>query len=48
VTPGVRRISWELPDPKHLSLDEVRPIRDEIEKRVGELVEELDRAAATA
>jgi arsenate reductase len=48
VTPGVRRISWELPDPKHLPLDEVRPIRDEIEKRVGELVEELDEAATTA
>jgi arsenate reductase (thioredoxin) len=48
VTPGVRRISWELPDPKHLPLDEVRPIRDEIGKRVGELVEELDKAASTA
>jgi arsenate reductase (thioredoxin) len=45
VTPGVRRISWELPDPKDLSLEQVRPIRDEIERRVGELVEELDAAA---
>ena len=42
VTPGVRRISWELPDPKHLPLEEVRPIRDEIERLVGELVDELD------
>jgi arsenate reductase len=42
VTPGVRRISWELPDPKHLSLDEVRPIRDEIGTRVTELVAALD------
>jgi arsenate reductase len=42
VTPGVRRISWELPDPKNLSLDDVRPIRDEIGTRVTELVAALD------
>ena len=42
VTPGVRRISWELPDPKHLTLDEVRPIRDEIQTRVADLVAALD------
>jgi arsenate reductase len=48
VTPGVRRVSWELPDPKNLPLDEVRPIRDEIEKLVGELVAELDKAATAA
>ena len=43
VTPGVRRISWELPDPKNLPLEQVRPIRDEIKRRVAELVTELDR-----
>ena len=48
VTPGVRRISWELPDPKDLPLEQVRPIRDEIKRRVGELVGELDKAATTA
>ena len=42
VTPGVRRISWELPDPKNLPLEDVRPIRDEIKKRVDELVAALD------
>jgi protein-tyrosine-phosphatase len=42
LTPGVRRISWELPDPKNLPLEDVRPIRDEIERLVGELVDELD------
>jgi arsenate reductase (thioredoxin) len=46
VTPGVRRLRWELPDPKNLPLDEVRPIRDEIERLVGELVADLDHAAA--
>ncbi len=45
VTPGVRRISWELQDPKYLPLERVRPIRDEIKQRVIALVEELDRAA---
>ena len=42
VTPGVRRISWELPDPKNLSLEDVRPIRDEIKQRVDELIAALD------
>jgi arsenate reductase len=42
VTPGVRRISWELPDPKNLPLEHVRPIRDEIKRRVDKLVVELD------
>ena len=45
VTPGVRRISWELPDPKGLPLGEVRPIRDEIARRVDALVRELDARA---
>ena len=48
VTPGVRRISWELPDPKNLPLEQVRPIRDEIKRRVDELASELDRAATPA
>jgi len=41
VTPGVRRVHWNLPDPKSLPLEGVRPIRDEIERRVRELVAEL-------
>jgi arsenate reductase (thioredoxin) len=45
VTPGVRRISWEFPDPKGLPLEEVRAIRDGIKERVVELVAELDREA---
>jgi len=31
-------VDWNLPDPKGKSIDDVRRIRDEIEKRVGELV----------
>ena len=42
VTPGVRRISWVFPDPKGLPLEEVRPIRDEIERHAEQLVRELD------
>ncbi len=44
VTPGVRRISWELPDPKNLPLEQVRPIRDELARRVAALVRALDEA----
>jgi len=39
--PGKRYVSWHLPDPKNLPLDDVRPIRDEVERRVGELLAEL-------
>jgi len=42
VTPGARRLRWELPDPKGRSLTEVRELRDEIERRVESLVAELD------
>jgi arsenate reductase (thioredoxin) len=43
VTPGVRRISWVFEDPKNLPLEEVRPIRDSIQRRVEQLIDELDR-----
>ena len=46
VTPGVRRISWEFPDPKGLPLEQVRLIRDQIHQRVSELTHELDRETA--
>ena len=39
--PGTRRIYWNLPDPKNLPLADVRPIRDEIARRVDELLVEL-------
>ena len=42
ITPGVRRIAWTLRDPKGLPVDEVRPIRDELRRLVGELAERLD------
>ena len=35
---GVRYEDWELTDPKGLALEEVRPIRDEIRRRVEVLV----------
>lgn len=39
--PGKRYLDWELPDPKGRPLDEVRAIRDEVSRRVSELVAEL-------
>jgi arsenate reductase len=41
--PGKRYLDWDLPDPKGRPLPEVRRTREEIERRVGELVAELDR-----
>ena len=40
--PGKRYLDWDLPDPAGRPLDEVREIRDDIERRVRALVEELD------
>jgi arsenate reductase (thioredoxin) len=42
VYPGKRYEDWALEDPSGKSLEEVRPIRDEIERRVRELVSRLD------
>ncbi|HXH98391.1 MAG TPA: hypothetical protein VNH40_14380, partial [Gaiellaceae bacterium] len=46
VVPGKRYVAWQLPDPKHEPVERVREIRDDIVKRVQELVAELDREAA--
>jgi arsenate reductase len=40
--PGKRYLDWELEDPKGRPLAEVRATREEIERRVGELIDELD------
>ena len=41
VYPGKRYLDWELPDPAGLGLDAVRPIRDEIRRRVSALIDEV-------
>jgi len=41
VFPGKRYLDWELDDPAGRQLNEVRPIRDEIDARVRALVAEL-------
>jgi protein-tyrosine-phosphatase len=41
VYPGQRYLDWDLPDPAGLPLEEVRPIRDEIARRVRQLLTEL-------
>ena len=43
--PDVRRIYWNLPDPKNRPLEDVRTIRDEIERRVNALIQDLDADA---
>jgi protein-tyrosine-phosphatase len=41
VYPGKRYLDWDLPDPAGLALADVRPIRDEIHRRVTALLAEL-------
>ncbi len=36
--PGLRRLDWPLPDPKGRTLEEVRAIRDEVRRRVLDLI----------
>ncbi len=47
ILPGTRYVDWAVEDPAGRPLDAVRPIRDDIERRVRELLEELDIPAAT-
>jgi arsenate reductase (thioredoxin) len=44
--PGTRYEDWELEDPAGRDIDAVRPIRDEIERRVRGLLERLGMAPA--
>jgi arsenate reductase (thioredoxin) len=44
--PGKRYVDWDLPDPKGRPIDEVRATRDEIARRIDELLTELDTAQA--
>ena len=41
VFPGVRYLDWELTDPAGRPIEEVRAIRDDIDRRVADLVAEL-------
>jgi protein-tyrosine-phosphatase len=41
VYPGKRYLDWNLPDPAGKSVEEIRPIRDEIDRRVRTLLEQL-------
>jgi protein-tyrosine-phosphatase len=40
-TPGAERVAWQLPDPAGAPIETMRQVRDEIERRVGELVARL-------
>ena len=46
VYPGKRYEDWDLPDPAGRSIAEVRSIRDEIERRVRDLMREMGLGAA--
>ena len=46
--PGKRYLDWTLPDPAGQGVDAVRPIRDEIDRRVRALLQELLGSAARA
>ena len=41
VYPGTRYLDWDVPDPAGLPLEAVRPIREEIDRRVRLLAAEL-------
>ena len=41
IFPGTRYLDWEIPDPAGLSVEDVRPIRDELGERVRGIMAEL-------
>jgi protein-tyrosine-phosphatase len=45
VFPGKRYLDWQLEDPAGQGLDAVRPIRDEIDRRVRDLLADLHPAS---
>ncbi|MGH3786744.1 MAG: arsenate reductase ArsC [Pseudonocardiaceae bacterium] len=45
VFPGRRYEDWQLADPAGLGVEDVRPIRDEVERRVRRLLDDLGVAA---
>ncbi|MEV4143583.1 arsenate reductase ArsC [Amycolatopsis sp. NPDC049691] len=46
IFPGKRYLDWQLADPAGKGVEDVRPIRDEIDRRVRELLTELLAAEA--
>ena len=44
VYPGKRYLNWELDDPAGQDVERVRPIRDDIDRRVTELLADLTQA----
>jgi protein-tyrosine-phosphatase len=47
VFPGKRYLDWTLDDPAGLTAADVRPIRDEIERRVRGLLDDLQVSATS-
>jgi protein-tyrosine-phosphatase len=45
IFPGTRYENWDLDDPNGLDVEAVRPIRDEVERRVRHLLDELHLTA---
>jgi arsenate reductase (thioredoxin) len=41
IFPGIRYVNWDLDDPAGKTVEDVRPIRDEIERRVRDLLGEM-------
>ena len=41
VFPGTRYLDWEVPDPAGMPVEEVRPIRDAIDRHVQALLQDL-------
>ena len=39
--PAKHRLDWQIPDPKNLDKEEFRKVRDEIEKKVKELLSKM-------
>ena len=48
VLPGKSYVDWGLDDPAGKSIDQVREVRDEIERRVADLARELDSTRTTS
>ena len=48
VLPGTSYVDWALDDPAWMSIEQIRELRDEIERRVADLARGLDSARAAS
>ena len=46
--PAIKRLDWDIPDPKQMELQQFNEIRDSIKEKVIQLIEDIKKSALAA